>query len=121
MDPGFRNGCKIAVLDEHGALLHHEIIYPHPPQSEKIKALGAVQSMLETYGVQAVAIGNGTASRETMDFFRRVNLPEGCWPKCEAQSTLILTWAFFSTMTMAENEQLEAHANAMRLRVKSLK
>ena len=78
VDPGFRNGCKIAVLDEHGALLHHEIIYPHPPQSEKIKALGAVQSMLETYGVQAVAIGNGTASRETMDFFRRVNLPEGC-------------------------------------------
>ena len=78
VDPGFRNGCKIAVLDEHGALLHHEIIYPHPPQSEKIKALSAVQSMLETYGVQAVAIGNGTASRETMDFFRRVNLPEGC-------------------------------------------
>ena len=78
VDPGFRNGCKIAVLDEHGELLHHEIIFPHPPQSEKIKALSAVQRMIETYDIQAVAIGNGTASRETSEFFKRIVLPEGC-------------------------------------------
>lgn len=78
VDPGFRNGCKIAVLDEHGALLHHEIIFPHPPQNEKIKALGAVQKMIDSYHIQAVAIGNGTASRETVEFFKRISLPEGC-------------------------------------------
>ena len=78
IDPGFRNGCKIAVLDEHGALLHHEIIYPHPPQSEKVKALTRLDDMVEKYGVQAIAVGNGTASRETVDFLRRVSLPEGC-------------------------------------------
>ena len=78
IDPGFRNGCKIAVLDEHGQLLHHTIIYPHPPQSEKVKALIAVQEMLEKYKIEAVAIGNGTASRETEDFMKKVVLPEGC-------------------------------------------
>ena len=78
IDPGFRNGCKIVCLDEHGNLLHHEIIYPHPPQNEKIKAITSVSSMLEQYGIQAIAIGNGTASRETEDFIRRVPLPEGC-------------------------------------------
>ena len=78
IDPGFRNGCKIACLDEQGALLHHTIIYPHPPQNEKVKAIMAVQDMLNRYGIQAVAIGNGTASRETEDFMRRIQLPEGC-------------------------------------------
>ena len=78
IDPGFRNGCKIACLDEQGALLYHTIIYPHPPQNEKVKAIMAVQDMLNRYGIQAVAIGNGTASRETEDFMRRVQLPEGC-------------------------------------------
>ncbi len=78
IDPGFRNGCKIAVLDEHGALLHHEIIFPHPPQSEKVKALGRVQDMVEKFRIEAIAIGNGTASRETVDFMKRVDLPEGC-------------------------------------------
>lgn len=78
IDPGFRNGCKIVCLDEHGALLHHEIVYPHPPQNEKIKAITSVSSMLEKYGIQAIAIGNGTASRETEDFIKRVPLPEGC-------------------------------------------
>ena len=78
VDPGFRNGCKIACLDERGSLLYHTIIYPHPPQSEKVKSLVAVQEMLEKYKIQAVAIGNGTASRETEDFFRKVSLPEGC-------------------------------------------
>ena len=78
IDPGFRNGCKIAVLDEHGALLYHTVIFPHPPQSEKVKALIAVQEMLEKYRIEAVAIGNGTASRETEEFMKRVSLPEGC-------------------------------------------
>ncbi|MBO4476066.1 MAG: RNA-binding transcriptional accessory protein [Bacteroidales bacterium] len=78
IDPGFRNGCKIACLDEQGGLLYHTIIYPHPPQNEKVKALIAVQGMLEKYRIQAVAIGNGTASRETEEFMRKVTLPEGC-------------------------------------------
>ena len=78
IDPGFRNGCKIAVLDEHGALLHHEIIFPHPPQNEKIKALGRVQDMVDKFGIEAIAIGNGTAGRETVDFMKRVDLPQGC-------------------------------------------
>ena len=78
IDPGFRNGCKIACLDEQGNLLYHTIIFPHPPQNEKIKALTTLQTMLEKYGIQAVAIGNGTASRETEEFIRRVQLPEGC-------------------------------------------
>ncbi|MCR5352321.1 MAG: RNA-binding transcriptional accessory protein [Bacteroidales bacterium] len=78
IDPGFRNGCKIACLDEQGGLLYHTIIYPHPPQNDKIKAIMAVQQMLERYRIQAVAIGNGTASRETEDFMRRIQLPQGC-------------------------------------------
>lgn len=78
VDPGFRNGCKLACLDEQGRLLHHTIIYPHPPQNEKVKAITTVQRLLDEYGIQAVAIGNGTASRETEDFMRRVRLPDGC-------------------------------------------
>ena len=78
IDPGFRNGCKIAVLDEYGQLLHHTIIFPHPPQSEKVKSLVAVQEMIEKYRVEAIAIGNGTASRETEDFMKKIVLPEGC-------------------------------------------
>lgn len=78
IDPGFRNGCKIACLDEQGNLLYHTIIYPHPPQNEKVKAITDVQSMLEKYGIQAVAVGNGTASRETVEFMSRVQLPDGC-------------------------------------------
>lgn len=78
VDPGFRNGCKIACLDEQGRLLHHTIIYPHPPQNDKVKAIMTVQKLLDDYGIQAVAIGNGTASRETEDFMKRIRLPEGC-------------------------------------------
>lgn len=78
IDPGFRNGCKTVCLDEHGGLLHHEIIYPHPPKNEKIKAISRVSSMVEEYGIQAIAIGNGTASRETEEFIKRVPLPDGC-------------------------------------------
>ena len=78
IDPGFRNGCKIACLDEQGALLYHTIIFPHPPQNEKVKALMQVQEMLEKYKIEAVAIGNGTASRETEEFMKKVMLPDGC-------------------------------------------
>lgn len=78
VDPGFRNGCKIACLDEQGNLLHHTIIYPHPPQNDKVKAIMTVQQMLDRYGIQAVAIGNGTASRETEEFMKRIRLPEDC-------------------------------------------
>lgn len=78
IDPGFRNGCKIACLDEQGRLLHHTIIYPHPPQNDKIKAITSVQQMLDKYRIEAVAIGNGTASRETAEFMKRIRLPEGC-------------------------------------------
>ena len=78
VDPGFRNGCKIACLEEQGGLLYHTIIFPHPPQNEKVKALVAVQQMLEKYRIQAVAIGTGTASRETEEFMRKVQLPDGC-------------------------------------------
>ena len=76
IDPGFRNGCKIACLDSNGNLLHHEIIFPHPPQSEKVKSIMAVADMVEEYGIEVIAIGNGTASRETEDFIKRVGLPE---------------------------------------------
>ena len=78
IDPGFRNGCKTVCLSAEGELLHHEIIYPHPPQNDKIKAIIAVQEMIDKYGIEAVAIGNGTASRETEEFMKRVQLPEGC-------------------------------------------
>ena len=76
IDPGFRNGCKIVCLDEQGNLLHHEIIFPHPPQSEKIKSIMAVASMIDEYAIEVIAIGNGTASRETVDFIGRVGIPE---------------------------------------------
>ena len=76
IDPGFRNGCKIACLDEHGNLLYHTIIFPHPPQSEKVKSIMAVSDMIEEYGIEVIAIGNGTASRETEDFIKRVGIPE---------------------------------------------
>ena len=78
IDPGFRNGCKIACLNEQGSLLYHTIIYPHPPQNDKVKAITAVQGMIDKFGIQAIAIGNGTASRETEEFMRRIHLPGDC-------------------------------------------
>ncbi len=78
VDPGFRNGCKLAVISATGELLHHTIIYPHPPRNEKVKAMMTVQDIIERYGVQAVAVGNGTASRESIEFLRKLELPQGC-------------------------------------------
>lgn len=78
IDPGFRNGCKIACLDEQGDLLCHDIIYPHPPQNDKVKSIMSVAKMVQKYDIQAIAIGNGTASRETEEFIKRIDLPEEC-------------------------------------------
>lgn len=77
IDPGFRTGCKVVCLDEQGNLLHNEAIFPHPPVNEKVKAIQAVSSMVQKYGIEVIAIGNGTASRETEDFIKRVSLPSG--------------------------------------------
>ncbi|MBQ2874220.1 MAG: helix-hairpin-helix domain-containing protein, partial [Bacteroidales bacterium] len=77
IDPGFRTGCKVVCLDEQGNLLHNEAIFPHPPANEKVKAIQAVSAMVARYGVEVIAIGNGTASRETEEFIKRVPLPEG--------------------------------------------
>ncbi|MDL2290419.1 RNA-binding transcriptional accessory protein, partial [Paludibacteraceae bacterium OttesenSCG-928-F17] len=68
IDPGFRTGCKVVCLSAEGALLHNETIYPHPPQNEYSQAMRKVQKMVEAYDIQAIAIGNGTAGRETEKF-----------------------------------------------------
>ena len=72
LDPGFTNGCKIACLDEQGNLLHHEIIYPHPPRNQVRQATEALQRMINTYKIEAIAIGNGTASRESETFISNI-------------------------------------------------
>ena len=72
LDPGFANGCKIACLDEQGKLLHHEIIYPHPPRNQVRQATEALQRMINTYKIEAIAIGNGTASRESETFISNI-------------------------------------------------
>jgi len=68
VDPGYRTGCKLVCLDEQGNLLHNETIYPHPPQNEFSKSAGKVSKLVSTYRIDAIAIGNGTASRETEQF-----------------------------------------------------
>ena len=75
LDPGFANGCKIACLDEQGNLLHHEIIYPHPPRNQTRQATEALQRMINTYKIEAIAIGNGTASRESKEFVEKTTSP----------------------------------------------
>ena len=76
IDPGFRTGCKVVCLDEQGNLLHNEAIFPHPPVSEKVKSIQTVSALVQKYGIEVIAIGNGTASRETEEFIRRVPLPK---------------------------------------------
>ena len=68
IDPGFRTGCKVVCLDAQGNLLHHEAIFPHPPVNHRMQATMHVQDMLKKYSIEAIAIGNGTASRETKEF-----------------------------------------------------
>ncbi len=76
-DPAYRTGCKLAVVDENGTYLDHAVIYPTPPQSDYEKSAKVVKQLCDRYGINAVAIGNGTASRETQEFFARVNRDEG--------------------------------------------
>lgn len=72
VDPGYRTGCKLVCLDAQGALLHNETIYPHPPQNEKSKSAAKVSQLVSTYAIEAIAIGNGTASRETEEFITNI-------------------------------------------------
>ena len=72
VDPGFRTGCKVVCLDAQGNLLHHEAIFPHPPVNHRMQATMHVLQMLKDYDIEAVAIGNGTASRETKEFMQDV-------------------------------------------------
>ena len=72
VDPGFRTGCKVVCLDAQGNLLHHEAIFPHPPINKRMESAMAIQKMLKKYQIEAISIGNGTASRETNDFIRDV-------------------------------------------------
>lgn len=72
VDPGYRTGCKLVCLDAQGTLLHNEAIYPHPPQNEKGKAAAKVAQLVSTYAIDAIAIGNGTASRETEQFITNI-------------------------------------------------
>ena len=72
IDPGFRTGCKVVCLDSNGRLLHNETIYPHPPQKEVAMAVKKIKSMVERYKIEAIAIGNGTAGRETERFIAHI-------------------------------------------------
>ncbi len=72
LDPGFRTGCKVVVVNPQGKLLHNETIYPHPPQNDQRTASAKIQRLVEQYKVEAIAIGNGTAGRETESFIRKI-------------------------------------------------
>lgn len=72
IDPGFNSGCKLVCLDRQGKLLHNETIYPHPPQNEIKKAIAKVLQLVSAYKIEAIAIGNGTAGRETENLFRKI-------------------------------------------------
>ena len=72
IDPGFKSGCKIVCLDKQGKLLHNETIYPHPPQRDTKQAMHKIISLVNAYKIEAIAIGNGTAGRETENFIRRI-------------------------------------------------
>ena len=73
IDPGFRSGCKIVCLDAQGNLKHNETIYPHPPKSDALGAMRKISSLSEAYQIEAIAIGNGTASRETEALIRKIH------------------------------------------------
>ena len=73
LDPGFRTGCKVVILNELGALVHNETIYPHPPQNEHGKAAAKIAHLVQAYKIDVIAIGNGTAGRETEDFIKTIH------------------------------------------------
>ncbi|HRT33786.1 MAG TPA: Tex family protein [Bacteroidales bacterium] len=77
IDPGFRTGCKIVCLDSQGKLLHNDTIYPHPPQNEKIASIKKISNLIESYKIEVIAIGDGTASRETESFIKKIAMPPG--------------------------------------------
>jgi uncharacterized protein len=72
IDPGFKTGCKVVCLSENGSLLHNETIYPHPPQNERSRAMSKITQLVQSYKIDAVAIGNGTAGRETEAFIKHI-------------------------------------------------
>ena len=74
IDPGFRTGCKVVVLDSQGNLVRHTVIYPHPPQNDRDSAARIISSLVKDHAIEAFAIGNGTAGRETEDFVRSLGL-----------------------------------------------
>lgn len=76
IDPGFRTGCKVVCLDEQGNLLHNETIFPHPPQRDTAAAMKKISTLTQQYKTEAIAIGNGTASRETEQFIRRIRFTQ---------------------------------------------
>ena len=75
VDPGFANGCKTCCLDAQGNLIHHEIVYPHPPRNKRAEATASILRMVKQYQVEAMAVGNGTASRETSDWLHSIAFP----------------------------------------------
>lgn len=74
LDPGFRTGCKVVILDREGNLLHHDVIFPHPPKSQFVDAMNTIEALLKRYHIEAISIGNGTASRETEEFVKGLDL-----------------------------------------------
>ena len=76
IDPGYRTGCKVVCLDEKGDLLHHDVIYPHAPQQDTATATKKLRTMVAQYKIEAISIGNGTASRETEAFVKSVAFPQ---------------------------------------------
>lgn len=76
IDPGFRTGCKVVCLDAEGSLLHHDVIFPHPPKAERVRSMMTLMQLVERFGIEAISIGNGTAGRETEDFVSHLDLPD---------------------------------------------
>lgn len=76
IDPGFRTGCKVTVLNKNGKLLHNDTIYPHPPEPKIPESINKILNMVEMYDIDAIAIGNGTAGRETENFIKRIRFPK---------------------------------------------
>ncbi|PKP54284.1 MAG: RNA-binding transcriptional accessory protein [Bacteroidetes bacterium HGW-Bacteroidetes-1] len=72
IDPGFRTGCKLVVLDQHGQLMHNDTIYPHPPNHEVKQAIQKIKNLVNAYKIEVIAVGNGTAGRETEDFIKSI-------------------------------------------------
>lgn len=77
IDPGFRTGCKVVCLSAQGELLHNDTIFPHPPVNEKILAIKKISNLVEAYKIELIAIGDGTASRETENFIKKIPFPKG--------------------------------------------